>query len=471
MINRYKPTFYKLHEAISLSSMEKVLKTLISLLSKRGVKLVGKYDVWDTVKKGSGIYYGFKFYIGGNGKALRFNWSKDSSSTLSSIDIFNKYSPLPFQTLFVDDLNLIQVVEALTQYLNGERDIAVSESYKEDSKLGSIFGKKKVEVKKAEPEQPIVKSSTEAEVKKVVFRGLTSEEIFKRIGSGVERILDPNSGDNLLIVAGDPGVGKTIEVENALKAGASGPVIPKMLSIPLNDISKKPSEEDEKTLQDKLNQIAAWAPDFKKVYVQGSSNVTAEQLFIELFKANGRILFYDDSDSVITDKKCIGLLKLALQSKQKRLLTWGAKTPYLTVSKEVGAIPKTFTYTGKIIVVTNKPLDKIDSALRSRSGGLAIEVDLNSKQLLNRLKSIIPAIQKAETPMIPVSIYYEVWDWLYDLVINKKVLKKFDFRTFVKGLVVERYRTPDFSTWEAIAANILVTKYPNANIVIDFSDE
>lgn len=477
----YNPIFEKsnpqpIKEAINVSALNKVLRNIRSLLNKRGIKLIGQYDVYDVVKKPSDTYIGFKYYIGKTGKAVRFNWSRSESTELNSIDFFYRFKPTPSYTMNVEGLNLVQIVDVLTEYLKRPAKQVTVEMKEADGILSRITGRKTVEVKKAEVERPLIKPSTEAEAKKVVFRGLTSEEIFQRIKSGVERILDPSSGDNLLIVAGDPGVGKTIEIERALKAGGTGPIIPPLFSVPVKDIQKKSksqgeTDQPEESLQSKLNKIAMWSPSFEPKYIQGSADVSSEELFIELFRSNGKILFYDDSDSVITDKKCIGLLKNALQSKEKRLLTYGSKAPYLLISKEVGAIPKTFTYTGKIIVATNRPLKSLDSALQSRSGGLVIEVDLNAKQILNRLRSIIPAIQKSETPNIPVQVYYECWDWLYDLMINKKALTKFDFRTFVHGLVKERYRVSDVSMWEAIAANVIVAKYPKANIVIQVADE
>ena len=115
------------------------------------------------------------------------------------------------------------------------------------------------------------------------------------------------------------------------------------------------------------------------VFFKGYS--TARALYNTLYDNNGKLIIFDDCDSVLEDKIAINILKSALDSYDKRTISWMAK---LSKSDDY---PNQFDFTGRIIFISNKSKDKIDGAIKTRS--LIVDLTMTPSDKIERMKHIV----------------------------------------------------------------------------------
>ena len=111
---------------------------------------------------------------------------------------------------------------------------------------------------------------------------------------------------------------------------------------------------------------------------------TARGLYNTLFDHNGKLIVFDDCDSVLEDKVALNILKSALDSYETRQITWMAK---MTKSDEY---PNQFNFTGRIIFISNKDRSKIDGAILSRC--LTVDLSMTPQEKIERMSFILTRI-------------------------------------------------------------------------------
>jgi hypothetical protein len=87
---------------------------------------------------------------------------------------------------------------------------------------------------------------------------------------------------------------------------------------------------------------------------------TPRALYETLFEYRNKILILDDADQVFKDPLGANLLKAALDDKKVRIINWNS-------SRENEDIPPRFTYTGRIIFISNLSIENFPQAIVSRS--------------------------------------------------------------------------------------------------------
>jgi DNA polymerase III delta prime subunit len=112
-------------------------------------------------------------------------------------------------------------------------------------------------------------------------------------------------------------------------------------------------------------------------FVKGYS--TAKGLYRTLFENNKSIIVFDDCDAVLKDPVALNLLKGALDSYGKRIITWNA-------DMRDDDLPKSFNFEGRVIFISNMSQDKIDQAIRSRS--MMIDLSMTTNQKIDRMEYI-----------------------------------------------------------------------------------
>jgi hypothetical protein len=106
---------------------------------------------------------------------------------------------------------------------------------------------------------------------------------------------------------------------------------------------------------------------------------TAKGLYRTLFENNKSIVVFDDCDAVLKDPVALNLLKGALDSYGKRIISWNA-------DMKDDDLPRSFEFTGRVIFISNMDQDRIDQAIRSRS--MMIDLSMTLDQKIDRMEFI-----------------------------------------------------------------------------------
>ena len=209
-----------------------------------------------------------------------------------------------------------------------------------------------------------VVTALDSDVQAAVNASQTDEERMEEIAERFEMLTEMTkaavSGDiRAMIVSGPPGVGKSYGVE---------------------------LEIDKATLFDHLA-----GRKIKAEVVKGSA--TPIGLYQTLYKYSDEncVVVFDDCDSILLDDVSLNLLKGALDSGKKRVISWLSESSALRRE----GIPDRFEFKGSVIFITNLKFDKMKSqklrdhldALQSRCHYLDLTLDTMRDKLL-RIKQI-----------------------------------------------------------------------------------
>jgi hypothetical protein len=118
----------------------------------------------------------------------------------------------------------------------------------------------------------------------------------------------------------------------------------------------------------------------EKVFVQVKGYSTAKGLYRTLFSNNGSVIIFDDCDKILQDPVALNILKGALDSYGKRIISWNA-------DMRDEDLPRSFNFTGKVIFISNMDQNNIDQAIRSRS--MMIDLSMNDDQKIDRMEYIV----------------------------------------------------------------------------------
>lgn len=190
---------------------------------------------------------------------------------------------------------------------------------------------------------PKAVQESEPEVPKVQF-GINErfefiEQFVKMVAMGVS---------NSLIVAGPGGLGKTHTVTETL-----------------HSLGKKEMGIGDQT------------GDY--IFVKGHS--TAKALYRTLFENNGMTIIFDDCDSVFKDPIGANILKAALDSYDKRVISWNAEF------SEREDLPNRFEFVGRVIFISNLSAGQMPQAILSRS--LKCDVSMTMEEKVERIATVV----------------------------------------------------------------------------------
>jgi hypothetical protein len=130
-------------------------------------------------------------------------------------------------------------------------------------------------------------------------------------------------------------------------------------------------------------------------------NSTAKGLYDALESYNGELILFDDCDSVLEDKVARDILKGALDSYAKRIISW-----------HNGEGLSSFEFTGQVIFISNKSLRNVNQALKTRC--LIVDVSMTIPEILERMRFIMPNLNTAA----PQELRAECLDLIADYAYN-----------------------------------------------------
>ena len=176
-------------------------------------------------------------------------------------------------------------------------------------------------------------------------------------------------------------------------------------------------------------------------------------MYRTLFLNKNSLVIYDDADAVFKDPNGVNILKAALDSYDKRVLTWSTMqsfdadsmdTDEIEAALEAGRLPRQFEFEGRIIFISNLPKHKMDPALLTRVIA-APDVTLKNEDIIKRMRDILPGI----APEVPMKIKEEVFSYL-ERNANERS-KQLSIRTLVNAIKFANFGVENgVSDWKGL---------------------
>ena len=125
-------------------------------------------------------------------------------------------------------------------------------------------------------------------------------------------------------------------------------------------------------------------------------------MYALLYHNRNGIIVFDDSDGALADQDGRNLIKSATDTKKVRKLVWTKKSSFIfdpdnedeeQYEDDPQMAPKFFDFKGRIIFISNLPLNKLDpdGALRTRA--FVVNVDPTDEELFERMEQILHKIK------------------------------------------------------------------------------
>jgi hypothetical protein len=260
---------------------------------------------------------------------------------------------------------------------------------------------------------------------KTTERKESDEEIIERIRARFDMLQDMTKavkkGDvRAMIVSGPPGVGKSHGVEQVL---------------------------------DRYAMMESMGAQKTHEVIKGAMSPIG--LYCKLFKMadKGKVVVFDDCDSIFQDELSLNILKAALDSKKTRRIHWN--TDSFKLRNE--GVPDSFKFEASAIFITNLKFDKVKGKLRehlealeSRCHYMDLTIDTEKDKML-RIQQVI-----RDGMLDTYDLDDEVKEEIIDFVdINKSRLRELSLRTVLKVADLAM-SFPD--RWEAFAENTVMRR-------------
>ena len=178
-------------------------------------------------------------------------------------------------------------------------------------------------------------------------------------------------------------------------------------------------------------------------------------LYCKLFKMadKGKVVVFDDCDSIFADELSLNILKAALDSKKTRTIHWN--TDSFKLRNE--GVPDSFRFEASAIFITNLKFDKVKGKLRehlealeSRCHYMDLTIDSDKDKIL-RIKQVVQ-----DGMLDAYDLEDEVKEDIMDFIdVNKNRLRELSLRTVLK---VADLAGAFPNKWEAMAENTVMRR-------------
>ncbi len=178
-------------------------------------------------------------------------------------------------------------------------------------------------------------------------------------------------------------------------------------------------------------------------YIVVKGHSTAKGLFRTLYENRNRMVVFDDCDSILRDDVATNILKAALDSYDRRIVTWNAES--------FGAesdLPKSFEFTGSVIFISNLPMYKIPQAIISRSA--PADVSMTRAEVISRMRQIVNGGEFLGD--VSSEVKNDALDFIAKHMNNPQV-KAINLRTLI-AVATNRRCKPD--TWERLSLSMMM---------------
>ena len=146
------------------------------------------------------------------------------------------------------------------------------------------------------------------------------------------------------------------------------------------------------------------------------------------------MVVFDDCDSVLKDPVSLNLLKGALDSYSRRVISWRA-------DMRDEELPQSFEFKGRVVFISNLSSDSMDQAIITRS--MAVDLTMTTKQKVERMRHIV-----SEADFLPEYSKQEKADAL-DLIDSlQEDVKELSLRTLIQ---TTKIRKSSGAKWKDLA--------------------
>ena len=264
----------------------------------------------------------------------------------------------------------------------------IAENIVNDNSLITIKETKKTEVPKKTRKPRVVKPKAT-----IVTENEKSFDINKRFEFVKKLVKMVASGVQAsAIITGEGGVGKTFTVTKTLE------------EMGYKNICA-------------LSESTFDSTDMHKYFIAVKGHSTAKGLYRTLFENRKGIVVFDDCDSVLKDPISLNVLKSALDSYNRRTISWNA-------DMRDDDLPRSFNFEGGVIFISNIEQDKLAQSIRSRS--MMIDLSMTMDQKIDRMEFIVKTNEFL--PEYSKSIKKDAFDFIRDI---KTQIKEINLRTLI----------------------------------------
>ena len=283
------------------------------------------------------------------------------------------------------------------------------------------FPDRNIKIKVASPEDyELVGDDVQATV-----RNESDAEIVERIRERFDMLKDmtkavKKGSVRAMIVSGPPGVGKSHGVEEVL---------------------------------DRYATMELMGGTKQHEVIKGATSAIG--LYCKLYKMadKGKVVVFDDCDSIFNDELSLNILKAALDSKKNRTIHWN--TDSFKLRNE--GVPDSFRFEASAIFITNLKFDKVKGKLRehlealeSRCHYMDLTIDSDKDKIL-RIKQVVQD-GMLDAYDLEDEVKLEIMDFVD---VNKNRLRELSLRTVLKVADLAS-AFPD--KWEAMAENTVMRR-------------
>lgn len=386
-----------------------------------GISNIKRIQDIETIKTDKyGTLYAVKYFLSvgsARPRMIRFTSKDKGFKTLFSFDIFNdKFEPVGCKGSFRPDKEKFLRILTIVLY-KIEKKKLVSEGVGTDLinalapaipllsllALGGIFSL--IEWWKVRKTDKL-----EDDINDSLFEGHKEDEpayaIYAKLTSYLKNVINGNYSS--LIVCGPPGTSKTYVVRRTL-----------------HFLGKRIRDD--------------------YMIAKGSTATLADTYYL-LYQNRDKILVLDDFDKPLRDEDMVNFLKSITDTYKHRILSFPREKTTSVGSQEVEMkVPPKFSFTGKLIIITNLERNEIDRALLSRAP--AIEVKFNAQEVLDNIVNMM----KFVSPSVPMETKMEVYNYILSLYKENKHIN-LNFRGF-QNAVDARIGIPDH--WKEMVRTIV----------------
>jgi hypothetical protein len=166
---------------------------------------------------------------------------------------------------------------------------------------------------------------------------------------------------------------------------------------------------------------------------------TPKGLYRTLFENQNSVIVFDDCDSVLKDPVSLNLLKAALDSYSRRIISWRADF-------RDDDLPTSFEFKGRVVFISNLASSALDQAVISRS--MAVDLSMTTPQKIERMKFLLD--QPTFMPEVAKKVKTEALELIEKLQDN---VKELSLRTLIQ---VTKIRQSAGANWSELAEYTIV---------------